>query len=389
MKKMLLSLLIFISFASQGQKVIGRFYYLQNPRSDVFQLSYEQPTGKSDPNGVPSATEIVSKDLGVGSGASEQRIEQSKNSNNSFLFNSWNHKKGINLYARFFKVKLVSLKSNAWGKIKDNAFHVTEALRADSVVFSISKSKTDTAGTAIIQKIAGLFVDNKTVVGTVLSALGNTDSVQASKKNIATLQYKSKDSISFTLSDSTVYYAVRYVRIGEATDVKTFTGKSRAPECAAGQIKKNPDALVKKVLSQKQTTISLLNDNCDLTNEKIKMNFVFDPGKQISAVYVIRTPKSPVVVGGSAKAAAPDTLFVSEPLDFENEYSNGYSDTYQFASNTNAGKKGSVSELVVCAFSFLFNPQTRELSIKHWNYDEGYYQTCVYKKTADLSFFPR
>ena len=118
-----------------------------------------------------------------------------------------------------------------------------------------------------------------------------------------------------------------------------------------------------------------------------KVNYVFDPTKQISSVYVVQQVKNAVVPGKPTRLASPDTLYISEPIDFKDEYlGRKYNNSFRYVSNISAGKNNAASKIIVCDYEFSFNPKTKDINISNF---DVYYHTCIYYQNANIDFFPR
>ncbi|WCT14490.1 hypothetical protein [Mucilaginibacter jinjuensis] len=392
MKKLILISAIFLfSFNLLAQKrIVGSYYYLEHPSSDVFTESYGGvPNGTTDPHPVASDANIVDADLLVKKSSLKQTSDISNNHSNSFLYNTWSHNKNVQITGKFFKVKRVILKNDSWGKFHDNLWHPVEGLKADSVIFTIKYTGADSLSTTVIDNIVKLFVGKATVVGKIYAAMAGTGNSTTKKAgNIATIIKSSKDSVSFTVNDSTVYYAVRYAQIGsleyEQTSWLTLGRKKiKAPDCVVPSNEERVDFS----LPTGNTIHSLIGDNCDLTQDRIKVNFNYDHGNAYVVVTDQLKNSSAGTHHGTTSKPKVDTLYNTGPIDFKNEYLNrNYSDSFQFVSNRSATKHGSVNEVVVADFALSFNPKTGKGSI--YNY-EDYYHTCVYTMHASIKYFPK
>ena len=83
----MLNLIHFSLDAQNEGKIIGNYYYLDFPQSNIFNSSFSIPTGKNDPFSIATiSNEIVNEDLEVSYGASKQSRVSVKNKKNSFLF---------------------------------------------------------------------------------------------------------------------------------------------------------------------------------------------------------------------------------------------------------------------------------------------------------------
>ena len=386
---LLLNLIHFSLDAQNEGKIIGNYYYLDFPQSNIFNSSFSIPTGKNDPFSIATiSNEIVNEDLEVSYGASKQSRVSVKNKKNSFLFNTWASVKNIQISREFYNIKHTRVKNASWSKYNDEAFHVAEALSGDSVILKIIKGKADTAGTSVIQSITNLFLGKNTVVGKVLNLLGTKDSISNSLNEAVRLLYNSKDTLILEIKDNKVYFAVRYMQIKEPQYHKVwsfFIGtKIEAPSCAP-KMQKNPPEIIKSTFGNKQKTYNLVGDNCSINNYNVKALFVndFDDG---GTVYIIKEHR-----GSTARITTTnlrkDTVYVSEPINFSDEYYNKeYNTSIPFVAGQVSTIDGAKNLLVVCDIKFKFNPENKTIEVKNYN---SYYHTCIYKMDANIIFYPK
>jgi len=384
MKKTLSIIIILLSVLSlSAQLTKDGYYYLEHPINNIFSMSFRPlEKGKGDPNRAFSAssTKITDKDLEVNKSSTSQTVDVSQNSNHSFLAGTWNHGRGLKFSGTFYNVKHVSLKDSAWSKIGDKLLHVVEGLRADSVVYTIVKSKTDSLGSKAFQTILTSLLKSNVAIAVVLKALGNKDSSQT---NLVRLRFRSRDSLSFVLKDSTVYFAVRYAQVGKITDNTVFfrPNKLKGPECAI-DFKPNDDT-ISKVLNRKKQQISFLK--CVMSNQKLDMNFIYDTAKETGMVFILGTLQNTLSGGSTDKT---DTIWKSSPIDFSNTLSVNYlEDFHRFVSTNAIAAIGTKNDLAVCAYCLNYDPDTRKFIVVNWN--GSYYSTCVYHQNADIRFFPK
>lgn len=386
MKHFFFAILMFVFIKADAQHTIGQYYYLEHASQNIFSFTFQEPDGNSDPAPLPSTTSISSDDLDVNNSDSSQTIISNTDRNNSYFFNSWNHNKSISIKGKFINIKHVTLKNNSWSKISDNAYHVIEALRADTVSITIINNHLDSTGSGVIEKIASLFVGNTTVLGKVLSAFGSdTSSKSTAKSSIVTIKKNTKDTISFLITDKTIYYAVRYAVIGEPEN--RMVGWWKWKRIAAPMCSPDPNNL--QVNMQSRTIYNLISTNCHFDNmAKMKINFFNDPKANIQRVFIIRESNNKALPGSaSAKTNKPDTLFISEPIDFQNEYQGrNYSGMFQFYDTEFASENGGSNRIVVCQYEFSYDPTSKLLNIV--GYDDVYYHTQIYYKDIDIKLFP-
>ncbi len=363
----------------------NKFYYLKKPVSDIFGITYTKPSGENDPSGVPSAT-FEETDIVVRKSVKQQYFNISDNKSQNYLFGTFVKNKNLSVVGKFFNVRNVILSSNGWQKISDNGYHAVEALRADSVVFTIKTTGDKNIGSAAIEKIAKLFIGGTTAVGMVLNAFGSTDTTQAKSGGILSLKSTSKDSITFTINDNTVYYAVRYAMVTNAKDLfNTLGTKIKAPKCAP-QLQNNPLAQMPPIQIRSGLSYPLITPNCDLDNTVIKMQFSLTEDNQ-AKVSIIQRKKPSVILGGAPKPVI-DELLSEEFIDL-NSQTDRYTGTYRFVSNQSSGKSEINNTIIVCDYELAYDQNQKKLTIFNWDYDRGYYVTCIYSQNAQIRFFPK
>lgn len=378
----------FIS-AQTNTKIIGNYYYLDYPRSDIFNSAFSIPDGKSDPQSIPSnSDQILETDLVVSTGASKQTKTSITNRNNKFLLSTWSRVKGISVSTDFSNVKHTQVKNASWAKYKDQGYHVIEALSADTTTIKIFKNKNDTIGSAFLQSVAKLFVAPKTVVGQILTLLGGSDSASKTQQDLVKLKSATADTVTLSLTDAKVYFAVRYAKINDAKNLMSWSlfggSKVAHPVCAPKVDGKQPKTLKFK-LGPGQSTFNLMGTNCVVDNYTVIANFVndFPDG---GTVYITKKYRGGDAQNSQIQNEKTDTIYISETINFSDEYFDRYyNDSRPFIANQVAQQNGSQNKIVVCDFEFLFNPKTREIKIKHYN---KYFHTCIYEMTANISFFP-
>jgi hypothetical protein len=419
-----------------AQKAVSHYINLQEPVSNVFFNAYASPTAA--PNITVSNTKFDSSDLVVDKGASVESVYHSHNGNNGYFFNTWNHSKKVSITARFTRIKHVHLKDESWSKIEDELYYVVEALRADSVIITIKKSKTDSSGsTKLLQDIIGLFAGGETIFGKVLNvinsstnnttpsnttttsktvtpsksdssstskAISKVDSISKSdsttkldstkkglESSIVRIINKGEDSIQIGIFDSTVYYAVRYAQIHNPEEQRAlilgiFKGKSiAAPACAPDELK---DTVPHQLFAKGDFNMLLpeISNACILPSEKVAMHFKYDgPIGQV----IITRQKLPSTLSNNNNREKTEIETVSDSvlIDFssDNQRNQPYSDTYRYVANRVPINGGVQNILVVCDFEILFDTDTRILKVVNKNVQ---YKTCIYYQTADLKFFP-
>lgn len=388
-------LLTDVATAQKNEKIIGSYYYLDFPRSDIFGTAFSEPNGKSDPGSIPSTSEeITDEDLEVSIGAAKQTKYSERNRDNNFLLNSWSHVRGLYVSSEYYKIKYTQVKNASWEKYRDQSYHIIEAISADSVIIKIYKNKGDTTGSALLQKIAALFVAPHTVVGQVLSLLGTTDSTARTQKDIVKLKSRDKDTVTLMLNNNKVYFAVRYARINEPKTSKVFSllaGRKidRAPVCGL-EVHRDPPDTLSFTLGPKQRTFNLMRSNCVIENHIVQALFVndFPDG---GTFYITKEYQGSHAQNKKDAIQKVDTVYRSSSIDFSDRYYNDfYNISRVFVANEKAQKKGSKNTLVTCDVKFDFNPEKRVIRVLNYLKEpENYYHTCIYTMSADIEFFPK
>lgn len=386
-----------VLFAQQIEKrVIGQYYYLDHPTSDIFSMAFAQPDGIADPKLAPNGSHITDDDIIISASSKSQTLTVDKSRSASFLFNTWNRSRGLIVSGQFANVRHVTLKDDSWAKIKDNNYHVIEALKADTVLFNIKHIKGDSVDSKAIEKIVGLFVNTEsTVVGKILNTF-NSDSSNANTSSVVKLKYHSDDSVSLYIIDTTVYYAVRYVSIGEAEEnehkiLGIINGKLPAPDCAPEFATKNnsraPETVTKNMAGK--TTQPLFTD-CDPGEQNIITKFIYDEAKNISCVMIVRRPDNQNVSPDdqlNSNKQVLDTVYISEYIDFNNDYADEeFSGQRSFVVSEDPTTSQIQNNLMVCRFAFRFDPKTKMLTIT--NFKNGQFRTYVTHETVAINYFP-
>ncbi|WP_343745607.1 hypothetical protein [Chitinophaga sp.] len=381
MKKVLTLVLLFCSSTVFSQVGIKGYFFFQYPSQNIFYHPFdlEGKSSNTDPFTVEGSLSnvLAAGDLETSKSLLSQEMSFGQVTSNS-IASTYSKSDSVVVTGSFRGVRTVTLKQEAYSKIKDGSYHVIQALKADSVYIKIRSLKKTGFGTLDAQKI----VLGLTGAGTAVQIIGKTLGLDSR----ALFQHSrvTNDSLVFIVNDPDIYFAARFLKFDEQLQDQSgvsFIGyiinksikRLAAPDCEAREPLK--DFVVELKGSRNPVVQQLLS--CDKKSNS-RLFLVYDTITKYGQVMLSNSQ------GGGDR---PDTT-KSEIYDFESFRNTNLTASLFVFNRYNTANH---SSNYICAdYDLQLDPTTNKLTMYNRANQKpnGLARTCIYNTNSKLKFWP-
>jgi hypothetical protein len=379
MKKILV-LILFFATSANAQFVRNGFYYLVNSEPDIFGKGFHTPNGKIDP--LPSGSDFtVGDDYLDTHNSSLEATDVTTDIKDKAFTSLFNSNTNVNIKVQVHGLKLVSLKPDYWFQMTNKSYYVYQGLRADSVTITGKIIDGTKSGSKIIEQVIGLVTGTATLANKIVG-LFSKDTTNS--MGIIHFGHTNQDSISVTLKDSTIFFAVRYAQ--PTQNIPKYLQQSPVCSNDVGDVTKI-DHLPTIQLDGSNSLNLLLKwplGTCSINTIanplSITETFTYDPVKKQASVSLRKRDFRDHVSINNIKPFFVETNdVINGKISFDN--------TYPLAAyNQPNGNNLNSDFMVFCDYKLEFDAATNQVTI--YNYQAGSYQTDIWMVPIKLKFFP-